>query len=308
MNNFQVMIAAVSAVVLFLYGLQAFSRELQTLGGSSMQAWLPRVTASRWHGFLVGTVATALVQSSSATTALAVALVDAQVISFSGSLAILLGANVGTTATAWLVSMKLTGIGPLFIIAGALVSSLPSKIQAAGKVGFYFGLIFFALDLIATELKPLQAQPWFVDTLAQAREPWMAVLMGALFTALVQSSSVATGLAIVLTQHGLIPAEAAIAIVVGANVGSTSTALLSSLQMSAAAKATAQANVLFNLFGALAFFPFIPALSDALLPLGDAAVASAHLVFNLCIGLFFVLMLPAIEPRLSSWLNVAARR
>ncbi|MDZ5634152.1 Na/Pi symporter [Janthinobacterium sp. GMG1] len=305
MNHFQVLIAAVSAVVLFLYSLQAFSRELQAMGGAGMQAWLARVTTNRWYGFLVGAIATALVQSSSATTALAVALVDAQVISFAGSLAILLGANVGTTATAWLVSMKLTGIGPLFIIAGALVSSLPSKIQALGKAAFYFGLIFFALDLISSELKPLQAQPWFVDTLAQAREPWIALLMGALFTALVQSSSVSTGLAIVLTQHQLIPAEAAIAIVVGANVGSTSTALLSSLQMSANAQATAKANFLFNLAGALAFFPFIPALSNALLPLAGTAVAAAHLIFNLCVGLCFLVFLPYLQPRLMRWLKAA---
>lgn len=305
MNHFQVLIAAVSAVVLFLYSLQAFSRELQAMGGAGMQAWLARVTTNRWYGFLVGAIATALVQSSSATTALAVALVDAQVISFAGSLAILLGANVGTTATAWLVSMKLTGIGPLFIIAGALVSSLPSKIQALGKAAFYFGLIFFALDLISSELKSLQAQPWFVDTLAQAREPWIALLMGALFTALVQSSSVSTGLAIVLTQHQLIPAEAAIAIVVGANVGSTSTALLSSLQMSANAQATAKANFLFNLAGALAFFPFIPALSDALLPLAGTAVAAAHLIFNLCVGLCFLVFLPYLQPRLMRWLKAA---
>ena len=305
MNHFQVLIAAVSAVVLFLYSLQAFSRELQAMGGAGMQAWLARVTTNRWYGFLVGAIATALVQSSSATTALAVALVDAQVISFAGSLAILLGANVGTTATAWLVSMKLTGIGPLFIIAGALVSSLPSKIQALGKAAFYFGLIFFALDLISSELKPLQAQPWFVDTLAQAREPWIALLMGALFTALVQSSSVSTGLAIVLTQHQLIPAEAAIAIVVGANGGSTSTALLSSLQLSANAQATAKANFLFNLAGALAFFPFIPALSDALLPLAGTAVAAAHLIFNLCVGLCFLVFLPYLQPRLMRWLKAA---
>lgn len=304
MNHFQVLIAAVSAVVLFLYGLQAFSRELQMLGGASMQIWLPRVTANRWYGFLVGALATALVQSSSATTALAVALVDAKVISFAGSLAILLGANLGTTATAWLVSMKLTGIGPIFIIIGALTSSLPGKVQAAGKVAFYFGLIFFALDLIGAELQPLQTQPWFIDTLAKARAPWMAVLIGAIFTALVQSSSVSTGLAIVFVEHNMLPPEAAIAIVVGANIGSTSTALLSSLQMSATAKATAQVNFLFNSIGALVFFPFIPMISDALLTLGVAAVASAHLIFNLFIGLVFLILLPVLQPILSRWLKV----
>src|SRR6185369_1135501 len=129
MTQLQGLTAALSAIVLFLYGLQAFSSELQAVGGNALKSWLGRVTANRLRGFLVGAFATAIVQSSSAITALAVTLVDAEVISFRASLGVLLGANVGTTATAWLVSFKLTGIGPAFIVLGALVSMLPSRIR-----------------------------------------------------------------------------------------------------------------------------------------------------------------------------------
>jgi len=308
MGSLQIASAAIAAVVLFLYGLQAFSRELQDVGGSRLQAWLPRVTANRWYGFLIGAVVTALVQSSSATTALAVTLVDAGVISFLGSLGVLLGANVGTTATAWLVSLKLTGIGPFFIIAGTVISAVPSRIQAIGKAAFYFGLIFLALDLISSELKPLQQQAWFAAGLEQAREAWMAVLIGAVFTALVQSSSVTTGLAIVLAQQDMIPMVGAVGIVVGANIGSTSTALISSLRMSPVAKATAIANMLFNLIGALLFYPAIGPLTAALARLGDPAmsVAAAHLIFNLCIALLFLVLLPRLEPLLQRMLKVPA--
>jgi Na/Pi-cotransporter len=256
MTPLQALFAAVSAVVLFLYGLHGFSRELQAVGGTALQAWLGRVTASRWRAFAAGAMATAVVQSSSAVTALTTALVDAGVISFRASLAMVLGSNVGTTATAWLVSFKLTGIGPFFIVFGAVVSAVPTRLQILGKAVFYFGLIFFALDLISTELKPLQNQPAFKAWIALAQAPWLGVLTGLVFTALIQSSSVTTGVAILLVQQGLMPPEAAIPIVIGANVGSTSTALMASFGMQPTARATAASNFLFNAVGAIVFFPF----------------------------------------------------
>lgn len=155
MTGLQSLFAAVSAIILFIYGLQGFSRELRAIGGDALQAWLGRMTASRWRGFAIGALATAAMQSSSAVTSLTTALVDASAISFRASLGVLLGANVGTTATAWLVSLKLTSIGPFFIVLGALLSVLPKHLSVAGKSVFYFGLIFFALDLISAELKPV---------------------------------------------------------------------------------------------------------------------------------------------------------
>jgi Na/Pi-cotransporter len=181
-------------------------------------------------------------RSSSAVTALTVTLVDASVISFGASLGVLLGSNVGTTATAWLVSFKLTEISLMSIVLGALLAALPVRASVIGKAGFYFGLIFFALDLISAELKPLQDQPAFKEWLALAQAPWLGVVTGLVFTALVQSSSVTMGVAILLVQQGILPPQAAIPIVVGANVGSTSTALMASFGMNPVARATAIAN------------------------------------------------------------------
>ncbi|VWC69292.1 hypothetical protein BLA18110_01866 [Burkholderia lata] len=310
MTPFQGVFAAISAVILFLYGLQGFSRELQTVGGETLKAWLARVTANRWRGFLVGALATAVVQSSSAITALAVTLVGATVISFPASLGILLGANVGTTATAWLVSFKLTGIGPVFIVVGALISVLPTRANVIGKAVFYFGLIFFALDLISTELKPLQNRAQFREWLALAETPWMGVLAGLVFTALVQSSSVTTGLAILLVQQGVLPPQAAIPIVIGSNVGSTSTALVAGVGMSSVARATAISNFLFNAAGALCYLPFLRPFSRAAVNLTanpGIAVAWAHLIFNLSIALIFLLTLKWVEPSLRGWLRADAK-
>jgi phosphate:Na+ symporter len=306
MTPFQGLFAAISAVILFLAALQGFSRELQTVGGVTLQSWLERMTANRWLGFLIGALATALVQSSSAVTALAVTLVDAGVIAFRASLGVLLGSNVGTTATAWLVSFKLTGIGPFFIVLGALLSVLPVRAKVIGKAVFFFGLIFFALDLISAELKPLQNREEFKQWLALAEAPWAGVLAGLVFTALVQSSSVTTGLAILLVQQGVLPPQAAIPIVIGANVGSTSTALIAGLSMKPVARATAIANFLFNAVGMLIFFPFLRPFSQAAVDFAanpGMAVAWAHLVFNLIVAVLFLLTLSWIEPLLRSWLH-----
>ncbi|WP_449257969.1 Na/Pi cotransporter family protein [Chlorobium limicola] len=308
MNTLNTIIAALSAIVLFLYGLEGFSRELQSAGAQKLQSWLRKTTASRWAGFLTGALATAAVQSSSATTALAVSLVNASVLSFQGSLGILLGANVGTTVTAWLVSFKLTGIGPVFIVLGALISALPFRIRMIGKTVFYFGLIFFALDLIASGLQPFRDEPLFRQMLAHAKVPWQGVLAGIVLTALVQSSSVTTGLAILLVQQGIMSPESVIPMVIGANVGSTSTALIASLAMHSVARATAVANVIFNLAGLLLFLPFLDAFSFRVVSFfGDSAyaVAWSHLIFNLVIGVIFMLSMQLWLPILKRWLKVS---
>ena len=305
MTAIQTFFAAFSAIILFLYGLQAFSREIQVVGGTALQEWMGRITSNRFFGFGAGAVATAVLQSSSAVTALAVSLVDAGVITFSASLAVLLGSNVGTTVTAWLVSFKLTGIGPFFIVIGALISTLPIRISVLGKAIFYFGVVFFALDLISDELKPLQESELMIGWLAMATTPWLGILVGMVFTAVVQSSSVTTGLAIIMVQQGVLPPEAAIPIVIGSNVGSTSTALMAGMKMNPVARATAVSNLLFNVFGALLYLPFISEFSTFLIGITDnagIAVALAHLIFNLNIALLLLALLGVIRPRLEKWL------
>ena len=300
MSHLQFIFAAISAVVLFLYGLQGFSKELQTAGGDSLRKWLPRLTSNRLAGFGIGVAATALLQSSSAVTSLTATLVDASVLSLRASLGILLGSNVGTTATAWLVSFKLTGIGPVLIVAGTLISAIPWRIRLAGKAIFYFGLIFFALDLISAELKPLREQAWFTALLLKAETPLMGILIGAFFTALVQSSSVTTGLAIVLVQQGFLSPVAAISIVVGANVGSTSTALIASMAMNSAAKQTALANLVFNLIGAILFYIAIRPVAALISGLAEASlvVAIVHLLFNVTIAIVFLPCIGLVERQL----------
>jgi Na/Pi-cotransporter len=221
-SNLRILFAAISAIVLFLYGLEAFSREIQAVGRGTLRRSLGRLTDSRWRGVVLGIVATAIIQSSSAITSLTVALVDAGVITLRSSLGVLLGANIGTTSTAWLVSLKLTGIGPFFIVLGTVLSAIPIRLKMLGKAAFYFGFIFFSLDLVSLTLKPLAQSPLFAEILSRSSTPLTGVLAGMVLTAIVQSSSITTGLCILLVQQTILPATAAIFIVIGANIGTHS--------------------------------------------------------------------------------------
>lgn len=305
MSALQIAVAVLAAILLFLYALRGFSRELQHVGGEALQRAMGRITGSRLGGFLAGALATALVQSSSAVSAILVAFVDAGSIGFAESLAVLLGANVGTTSTAWLVSLKLTGLGPVFIVLGGLVSLVPFRIKVLGQAIFYFGLIFFTLDLLNGALGPLRDQPVFMHWLARADDLWVALLFGIVFTAVVQSSSVAVGVCILFVQQGLLPPASAVAIVVGANIGTTSTALIASMQLSDGAKAAAWANLFFNFTGVLLYLPFLHWFADWLHAhtSGPAiSVAWAHLIFNLTVAVIFLLSLGRIAPVLQQWL------
>lgn len=288
MGYFNLLIGIFATVILFLHALQGFSREVQEVGGERLKSWLQNLTSNRLAGFTLGAGFTALVQSSSAVTALAVALVDAGAISFTNSLAILVGANVGTTSTALLVSYKLTGVGAVFIVVGGIMAVLPKPMNYFGKPVFYFGFIFFALDLIGASLDPIKEDPYIVEILSKASTPLIGALAGAVLTALLQSSSVVTGLSILLAQQGIIDIQAAVAIIIGANAGTTVTGLIAAIPMQAQAKRTALANLLINMGGVIIFLPFTAQLANFVTGINSEpglAVAAAHIVFNVGVAI-----------------------
>lgn len=303
MSNLRVLLASISAIVLFLFGLEGFSQEIQRAGGATLSRWLGRLTESRWRGVLLGTVATAIVQSSSAVTSLTVALVDAGTMSFRSSLGVVLGANVGTASTAWLVSFKLTSIGPFFIVLGALLSAVPTRFKMLGKVFFYFGFIFFSLEVVSFTLKPLAQNPVFTELLSRSSTSLTGVLAGLLVTAIIQSSSITTGLCILLVQQNLMPATAAIPIVIGANIGTTATALVASIKMQPTARRVALANLCFNTFGVLLFLPFLKRFALKVVEFAadpGTAVAWAQLIFNLVMVFAVLLLLRLFHRQLES--------
>ncbi len=294
METLQVLMAGVTAIILFIFGLENFSAEIERISGQRFRRFLSRATRIPVFGVAIGALVTAIIQSSSATSVITISLVNAGVLSFRNSVGIIFGSNVGTTVTAQLVAFKLTAFAPLLIIIGFALSLVRSRASIFGKSIFYFGFVFFSLNLISTSLQPLQNNPDLVNYLAQPQNPLLAVLVGCLFTALVQSSSVTTGLAIIFVQQGLLNLENAVPIIMGANIGTTATALIAMFNMDLAAKKTALSHFLFNVGGVLVFFPVFLLLGDRIDDLeGSPAIvlANIHLVFNLGTSLLFLIFL-----------------
>jgi Na/Pi-cotransporter len=250
---------------------------------------------------LVGALATAIVQSSSAVVALTISLVDSGILAFRSSLGIVLGANIGTASTAWLISLRLTEIGPFFIVLGTAVSILPARIQLLGKAAFYFGFIFFGLSLVSGKLKPLAQTPAFEDLLRRAEMPLMGVLAGIVLTVLVQASAIVIGLCIVMVQQDILSAYTAIPIVIGTNVGTTLKGLLITIGMKGTARRVAIANIGFNGIGVLLLLPFLRPFSAAMADLSHdpgMSVAWAQLLFNLWMTAVGFVLIHAFRDRL----------
>ncbi len=280
-----------ACIVLFLYSLKGFSVELQKVGGQRLNDYLSRVTRNRFRAFGLGALITAVIQSSSAVSSMTVALVDAGAIPFASSLAVLLGAGVGTTATVWLVSLNFMGMGVYFMVFGFLIGALPFRFALIGKSLFYFGFILFTLQLLSDALTPLREMPEIIDILSSVDNILIAMLAGLLITAAVQSSTVVIGVTVILVQGGLVPLHDAIGIVVGAKVGSTSTALLASLGMGVTARLSALSNFIFYTTGAVLCIPLSRPLERFARTLTDDAgmqVAYCTLMFSVVVALIFL--------------------
>lgn len=294
MENFNTIILIISAIALFIYGLQSFSKEIENFGTEKLQKWIQKITRIPLGGFLLGGGITAIIQSSTLVSSLTVSLIDTGIISFRESLLILLGTNVGTTSTAWIVTFQSQMLGPIFIVLGTVISMIPRKIATAGKSIFYFGFIFFSLSMISIVMEPIKSDPLLIEILSKASNPILGILYGIVITIIIQSSSVVVGLVIVLISQGVISLEAAIPIVVGANIGTTSTALIVSLKMSPLSRLTAFASSSFNVIGVVALLPFFPLLEktvERITSTPEMQVALAFTIANTFTSVFFLIFL-----------------
>jgi len=279
-------------IVLFVYGIAHFSSEMQKVAGERFRSAIKRLTRDPLRGALLGAGVTSLVQSSTATTTITVGLVNAGIISFAASLGVIIGANVGTTITSQIVALHITGFGSFFMVFGFLLSIIPGPLRFIGKPLFYFGLVFFSLNLISGALLPLGSDPDVVSSLSALDNVFLAILAGFLLTNLVQSSSVATGLVVLLSSAGILTLGQGIPLILGANIGTTTTALLSSMGMGLHARRVAVSHLLINLLGVMLFLPFIGPFTSLVAALGgDGArqMANDHLLFNLSVAAIFLI-------------------
>lgn len=294
MGSYQTVIIVVSAIALFIYGLQSFSREIQNIGIDRLKGIISRVTTIPLGGFVLGGLSTAVFQSSTMVSSLTITLLNTGVIGFRDSLLVLLGTNIGTTSTAWIVSYQSDLFGPIFIVLGTIISLFPKQFNTIGKSVFYFGFIFFSLNLINISMTPLREDPLLADILSRASTPLLGIAYGILITVIIQSSSVVVGLVIVLISQGILPLDAAIPIVIGANIGTTSTAIIISLNWKPIAKLAAISASLFNVLGVFLIFPFLSHLEQLVTYLTNypsIQVALAFTISNTVTSLFFLIFL-----------------
>ena len=284
-------------LALFLYGMEEMSEGMKKSAGNKMRSVLAALTKNRIIGLMVGAFVTMVIQSSSATTVMLVSFVQAGLMSFAQSLGVMLGADIGTTITAQLIAFKLTDYAMLMIAIGFAMRMVAKSenIKNIGNVVLGFGLLFYGMKLMSDAMKPLRTYPDFIELLKGLENPLLGLLVGALFTALIQSSSAFTGILIVLAQQGLITLEAGIPMIFGANIGTCITAGLASIGTSREAKRVALAHVIFKVAGVALFFFWIPSLAGFIRTIAShfhsstaRQIANAHTIFNVSLGLLFL--------------------
>ncbi|MBU3803839.1 MAG: Na/Pi symporter, partial [Candidatus Cellulosilyticum pullistercoris] len=281
---------------LFLFGMEYMGEGLQKAAGSRMKNILGALTQNRLLGVLVGAGVTALIQSSSATTVMVVGFVNVGLLSLRQAVGVIMGANIGTTITSWIVALgewttflKPAVLAPIFIVVGValIMFSKKAHLKSIGQILFGFGGLFLGLDMMSNAAKPLSKLESIKNLfLLLGSNPVLGVLTGAVVTAIIQSSSASVGILQALALAGLVPWGSAIYIILGQNIGTCITAILSSIGASINAKRAATIHFLFNLIGTIIFgmlavilFNFaIPSLRNELIDVTQISIV--HTIFN----------------------------
>lgn len=314
-------LSMLGGLALFLYGMHLMSTSLESMSGGVLERALERSTSSKWKALLLGTVATAIIQSSSATTVMTVGFVNGGIMTLNQAVGIIMGANIGTTATAWILSLtgiqgtsllvqllKPTSFTPILAVIGVILTmfSKKQKKKTIGAVLCGFAVLMYGMHMMSSAVKPLADMPGFVSIMTRFSNPVLGVLTGAVITGIIQSSSASVGILQALSLTGGVTYGIAIPIIMGQNIGTCVTALLSCIGASKNAKRTAMVHLYFNIIGTViflvlfytlnAFFHF-SFLDDVLDP---AHIAIIHTSFNL---LTTAVLLPA-----SNFLVMLAKR
>lgn len=283
-------------VALFMYGMQLMGENLQRVAGAKLQKILEKLTGMLVLGVALGTVVTAVLQASGATIVMAIGLVNAGMLTLQQAFGVTMGACIGTTMTGQLVAFKLTDYVMGIVVIGFLMQAFAGrvKIHSLGMVVLGFGILMTGMELMGTAMRPLATEPWFARFIVQISEhPVQAMLFGVLVTVLMQSSSASIGVLIALGMNGLISFNAAIPIMLGANIGSAAPAVLASFTGTRTAQRLALANVLFKMIGVAVAMCLLPQFADAIRlisPRHDIAreIANAHTMFNVVLTAVFL--------------------
>lgn len=284
----ELLLGLLGGLALFLYGMQMMSSNLEAVAGNRMKQILERLTANRFLGVLVGAGITALIQSSSATTVMAVGFVNSGLMTLKQAVWIIMGANVGTTITGQLIALDIGALAPLIAFVGValLVFVKNQKLQHVGGIIAGIGVLFIGMGMMSDAMVPLRDEPAFIDMMTKFSNPLLGILAGAVVTAIIQSSSASVGILQALAMSGVIGLDSAVYVLFGQNIGTCITAVIASIGTSRNAKRTTVIHLLFNVIGTVIFVCICMTTGFAgfmagLTPDNPAAqIANVHTVFN----------------------------
>ena len=305
-NFFYIIMGVAGGLAIFLFGMDLMTSALKKVASGRLKTLLTKLTTNRFKAAFAGTFVTAIIQSSSVTTVLVVGFITAGLISMSQSIGIIMGANIGTTITAQIIAFKVTKYALLLVAVGFCMNfiSKRDKIRKYGLMIMGLGLIFVGMGIMSDSTSPLRTYQPFIDMIQNAQNPFFGILISAVFTGIVQSSSATTGIVIMLASQGFITLEMGIALIFGANIGTCVTAMLSGIGKSREAVQAAAIHVMFNVAGVVLWFGFIDHLAafarwfspvseglEGIAKLGAETprqIANAHTLFNMSNTLIFI--------------------
>lgn len=283
-------ISLIGGLALFLYGMQMTSGGLEAVAGNRMKSLLERLTSNRFLGIGVGAGITAAIQSSSATTVMAVGFVNSKMMTLQQAVWIIMGANIGTTITGLLIALDVSLIAPIIAFFGVALVVFTKKptLHHVGQILAGLGILFIGMDMMSSAMSPLREVEEFKNLMASFSNPVLGILVGALFTAVIQSSAASIGILQGLAKAGTITLGNAVFVLFGQNIGTCITAALASIGASRNAKRTTIVHLLFNLIGTLIFtlafviFPQLIGLIESISPENvEGQIAATHIIFNI---------------------------
>jgi len=307
---FYLVMALFGGLAMFLYGMEQMSDGLQSAAGDKLKDVLAGLTKNRFMGAITGAFVTAVLNSSSVTTVLVVGFISAGFMTLTQSVGVIMGANIGSTFTAQIVAFNVTQYALLLVAAGffMLFTAKTERIRHYGSMIMGLGLIFYGMGVMGEAMNPMRTYEPFLELMVKMENPLLGILVGAVFTGLVQSSAATTGIAIVMATEGLISLPAGIALSFGANIGTCVTAILAAIGKPAEAVRAAVVHITFNIAGVLLWIMFIPQLVEFVACISPSAaeltgkeqmaaevprqIANAHTVFNLANTLVFIWFTP----------------
>lgn len=274
---------------LFLFGMKLMGDGLEMAAGSKLRGMIERLTKNKYMGALVGLVVTAVIQSSSATTVMVVGFVNAGLMNLAQAVGVIMGANIGTTVTGVMIAINLTAIAPIAVLIGVVMISFIKRnsVKHIGQIIAGFGILFMGMKMMSTAMEPLSESEAFTSLITSFSNPLLGVLVGLVFTAIIQSSSASVGVLQALGAAGAISLPSAIYVIYGQNIGTCVTALISSVGTSKTARRTAVVHLMFNVFGAILFivismlFPFAELVQRIAPGSVMAQISIVHVIFNI---------------------------